>query len=187
MDGIRPALGGAGLIVFCFFASAVLRLSDDGFALAQGLGGAPIPASSEGAAGGADSAALLTALQEREKQLDAEEGRLADRRQSLSVAEAKLGEQLAAFDKAQKNLEKTLAMADQAAEKDIARMTAVYENMKPADAARIFEKMDVNFAAGLLARMRPDVAAKVLTGMKAENAYAVTLTIASRNHAVPTQ
>ena len=34
-------------------------------------------------------------------------------------------------------------------------MTTVYENMKPADAARIFETMDVNFAAGLLARMRP--------------------------------
>ena len=46
-------------------------------------------------------------------------------------------------------------------------MTTVYENMKPADAARIFETMDVTFAAGLLARMRPDVAAEVLTGMNA--------------------
>ena len=35
-------------------------------------------------------------------------------------------------------------MADQAAEKDIARMTTVYENMKPADAAKIFERMDVS-------------------------------------------
>ena len=103
------------------------------------------------------------------------------------MAEAKLAEQLAAFEKAQKNLEKTLAMADQAAESDIARMTTVYENMKPADAAQIFETMDVGFAAGLLARMRPDVAAQVLTGMKPETAYAVTLTIASRNAAVPTQ
>ena len=49
------------------------------------------------------------------------------------------------------------------------------------------KRTEVLFAAGLLARMRPDVAAKVLTGMNAENAYAVTLTIASRNHAVPTQ
>jgi flagellar motility protein MotE (MotC chaperone) len=185
MAGMRPALGGAGLIVFCFFASAALRLSDDGFALAQGIAGTA--AQDPDGAGGAGSPALLAALQERQKQLDAEEARLADRKQSLGVAEKKLDEQLAAFDKAQKNLEKTLAMADQAAEKDIARMTAVYENMKPADAARIFEKMDVNFAAGLLARMRPDVAAKVLTDMQAETAYAVTLTIASRNHAVPTE
>ena len=41
-------------------------------------------------------------------------------------------------------------MADKAAERDIARMTTVYENMKPAEAARIFERMDVKFAAGLL-------------------------------------
>ena len=47
--------------------------------------------------------------------------------------------------------------------------------------------MDVNFAAGLLSRMRPDIAAKVLTGMNADTAYAVTLTIASRNAAVPTK
>ena len=47
--------------------------------------------------------------------------------------------------------------------------------------------MDVAFAAGLLARMRPELAAEVLTGMSADAAYAVTLTIASRNAAVPTR
>ena len=57
--------------------------------------------------------------------------------------------------------------------------------MKPAEAAKIFEKMDVSFAAGLMSRMRPEVAADVLTGMAPEAAYAVTLTIASRNHGVP--
>ena len=99
------------------------------------------------------------------------------------MAEAKLAEQLAAFEKAQVNLEATLAMADQAAERDLARMTTVYENMKPEDAAKIFERMDVGFAAGLLARMRPEIAAEVLTGMNADAAYAVTVTIASRNAA----
>jgi flagellar motility protein MotE (MotC chaperone) len=185
-EPFRPALSGVGLIVLCFIASAALRLTGDGWALAQGIGEAAMGgASGEAAPNGND--ALLAAIRSREAQLDAEEKRLADRKQSLSVAEEKLNEQLAAFQKAQENLERTLALADKAAEKDIERMTTVYENMKPADAARIFETMEVNFAAGLLARMRPDVAAKVLTGMTAESAYAVTLTIASRNHAVPTE
>ena len=78
-------------------------------------------------------------------------------------------------------------MADKAAERDIERMTTVYENMKPAEAAKIFERMDVSFAAGLLARVRPEIAAQVLAAMNADSAYAVTLTIASRNHAVPTE
>jgi flagellar motility protein MotE (MotC chaperone) len=47
--------------------------------------------------------------------------------------------------------------------------------------------MDVNFAAGLIARMRPELAAAVLTDMEADAAYAVTLTIASRNAGVPTE
>lgn len=175
----RPALGGVGLIVLCFLGSAALRLTDGGWALAQGMGEPP--------ANSADPDALLTAIQAREAQLDAEEKRLADRQQTLRVAEAKLKEQLEAFEIAQQNLQRTLALADEAAERDLARMTTVYENMKPAEAARIFERMDVSFAAGLLARMRPDLAAEVLTGMNADAAYAVTLTIASRNAAVPKQ
>lgn len=177
------AIGGAGLIVVCFVASAVLRVGSDGWALAQGIGAmaedrasAPPPAEGD---------ALLSAIRDREAQLTAEEQRLADRRQTLNVAEAKLAEQLAAFEKAQKNFEATLALADEAAERDIARMTTVYENMKPSEAAKIFERMDVKFASGLLARMRPDLAAEVLTGMNADAAYALTLTIASRNAAVP--
>ena len=175
---------GIGLIVLCFFGSAALRLSDDNWALAQGIGEAT---AGEAASSPETGEALLAAIREREAQLAAEEQRLADRRQTLDVAEAKLAEQLAAFDRAQSNLERTLAMADQAAEKDIARMTTVYEAMKPTEAARIFEKMDVDFAAGLLARMQPEAAADVLTGMSPETAYAVTLTIASRNHGVPVE
>ena len=135
----------------------------------------------------ADTDAMLAAIREREAQLDAEVARLADRRQTLSVAEASSPSSSPPSRQAQKNLEATLAMADQAAEHDIARMTTVYENMKPDDAAKIFERMDVAFAAGLLARMRPELAAEVLTGMNADAAYAVTLTIASRNAAVPTE
>ena len=176
-----PVLSGVGIIVVCFFASAALRLSDSGWAMAEGVaaGGATAP--------GVPSEAMLAALQEREAELDAEEKRLADRRQTLGVAEKKLQEQLAAFETAQKNLERTLAMADGAAEKDIARMTTVYENMKPAEAAKIVERMDVKFAAGLVARMRPELAAQVLAGMNEDAAYAVTLTIASRNAGVPTR
>jgi flagellar motility protein MotE (MotC chaperone) len=176
-------LGGIGLIVLCFLGSAALRLTDDGWALAEGVG------ETAGGAGASprDGDALLAAVKEREAQLAAEERRLADRRQTLDVAERKLSEQLAAFEKAQANLEGTLAMADGAAEKDIARMTTVYEAMKPAEAARIFETMDVSVAAGLLGRMRPEAAASVLAGMAPESAYAVTLMITSRNHGVPVE
>ena len=188
----RRAIGGVGLIVLCFVGSAALRLAANGQAFAEELGAL----ADSGAGGGTASAtcpstedaeSLLSAIREREDELAQESRRLAERSQTLNVAEAKLAEQLAAFETARKNLEATLAVADKAAERDIERMTTVYENMKPAEAAKIFERMDVSFAAGLLARVRPEVAAQVLAAMNADSAYAVTLTIASRNHAVPTE
>jgi flagellar motility protein MotE (MotC chaperone) len=179
-----------GLIVLCFLGSAALRLTETGMAFAEEIGtlveGAPT-----GDAGGdpatADADTLLAAIRERSVQIAAEEARLADRAQTLAVAETRMAEQLAALEQARANLEATLAIADQASERDIDRMTLVYENMKPVDAAKIFERMDTAFAAGLLSRMRPELAAQVLAGMNADAAYAVTLTIASRNSRAPLQ
>jgi flagellar motility protein MotE (MotC chaperone) len=173
-------LGGVGLIVLCFVASAGLRLGDIGFALAQETGAerAAVPS--------AETDALLTAIREREAQLEREAARLAERQQTLNVAEARLAEQLAAVEEARGELEATLALADNAAERDIAQMTAVYERMKPEDAARIFARMELSFAAGLLVRMKPEVAALVLAGMEPDTAYAVTVMIASRHARVPT-
>lgn len=183
MGGARRAMGGVGLIVACFLASAGLRALDSGAAIAAEatarLGGAAPPAP------GAE--ALLAAIRDREAALAAAERKMAERQQTLNVAEAKLAEQLAAFEKAQKGLEGTLAMADKAAERDIDLMTAVYEAMKPADAARIFARMDVTFASGLLVRLDPKTAAAILTGMEPEAAYALTLTASSRNAGVPTK
>jgi flagellar motility protein MotE (MotC chaperone) len=187
------AVGGVSLVVACFLASAALRVVESAPAFAQSIGQfgeTVMPVSAEAPwrpAAGETSDSLLLAIRDREAQLDAKERSLADRAQALVVAEKKLQEQLTAFETARRNLEGTLAQADKAAERDIDRMTTVYENMKPADAAVIFEQMDVNFAAGLLARMRPEVTASVLAGMQPEAAYAVTLTIASRNSAVPTE
>lgn len=184
------AAGGVGLIVLCFLGSAALRLTESGMAFAEEIGtlvqGAP-EAAAEPVAAEADADALLAAIRERGAQIAAEEARLADRAQTMAVAEARLAEQLAALEKARADLEATLALADQASERDIGQMTAVYENMKPADAAKIFERMDVHFAAGLMSRMRPELAAQVLAGMNADSAYAVTLTIASRNSRAPVE
>jgi flagellar motility protein MotE (MotC chaperone) len=179
------ALGGVALIAICFLASAGLRLGGVGFALAQeALDG---PGAAEAGCMPAAPEELLAAIRAREAQLERDAERLAERRQTLNVAEAKLAEQLAAFEEARAGLEETLAIADGAAERDIARMTAVYEHMKPEDAARIFERMELSFASGLLVRMNPESAAQVLTGMEADRAYAITLMIASRNALAPTE
>ncbi len=70
-------------------------------------------------------------------------------------------------------------------EKDIQNLTAVYQAMKPKDAAALFETMSPDFAAGFLGRMPPDSAAAILSGMSAEAAYGVSVIVAGRNADVP--
>jgi flagellar motility protein MotE (MotC chaperone) len=82
-------------------------------------------------------------------------------------------------------LKKTLAIADGAAEKDLAKLTAVYEAMRPADAAALFQTMAPEFAAGFLGRMRPEIAAAVLAGMNPGKAYSISVLIAGRNATAP--
>jgi flagellar motility protein MotE (MotC chaperone) len=174
-------LGGVGLIVLCFLGSAGLRLGDLGAALAGETAAAePAPAPDAGDA-------LIATLRDREAELDRRAAELDERAQTLAVAEARLAEQLAAVEEARGRLEATLALADNAAERDIAQMTAVYEKMKPDQAAAIFAKMELSFAAGLLVRMKPEIAAEILAGMEPDTAYAVTLVVASRNASVPTE
>ena len=82
-------------------------------------------------------------------------------------------------------LSATLSVADGAAEKDLARLTAVYEAMKPKDASALFETMAPEFAAGFLGRMRPEAAALVMTGLSPKAAYGISVLLAGRNALVP--
>ena len=133
-----------------------------------------------------DITAVLNRLKERERQLDAREGVLADRAQALAVAEAEVKENLDALTRAEASLKSTMAMAETAAEDDLSRLTAVYENMKAKEAAALFETMDPQFAAGFLGRMRPEAAAAIMAGLKPETAYTISVVLAGRNANVPT-
>lgn len=124
---------------------------------------------------------LAAAFSEREARADARALALDERSAALALAEAALRGKLEELSQAEARLRRTITMADGAAEADVTRLTAVYESMKPKDAAMLFEAMDPGFAAGFLGRMRPETAAPVLAGMAAEKAYAVSVILAGRN------
>lgn len=129
--------------------------------------------------------ALALALRERDAAVSAREAALRDRLAALSLADAALTRRLTELEDAETRLRQTLAIADGAAEKDLQRLTAVYEAMKPAEASVLFEAMAPEFAAGFLGRMRPDVGAAILAGMKPETAYTISVLIAGRNALAP--
>ena len=129
--------------------------------------------------------ALAAALSGREAQVKASESALADRMAALALANDAINKRMAELQSAEDDLKRTLSIADGAAEKDLARLTAVYEAMRPADAAALFQTMAPEFAAGFLGRMHPEAAAAVLSGMKPEKAYSISVLIAGRNALAP--
>ncbi len=133
------------------------------------------------------SASLLNAFKDREARLAAREAQFADRMQALRVAEAELTEQLAALQRAEKALSDTIARADTASQSDLDRLTTVYENMAPKDAAALFEQMPPPFAAGFLGMMEATAAAKIMAGLSPETAYSFSVVLAGRNANVPRQ
>lgn len=133
----------------------------------------------------AEMTTLLDALREREARIAERESQMDIRRKALEVAQIEIDRRLDSLELAEERLSATLAHAETAAEDDLARLTSVYENMKPKDASALFGAMEPEFAAGFLARMRPDIAAKILSGLDPQSAYSISAILAGRNAQAP--
>lgn len=179
------------LLAAMLLLGASLRLvSAGGMALAQASRAEPPATSTSDPTtardpAGPDLAAMTVALVERERALEARLRDLDTRAAALAQAEAQITAQLVALQDAEAALAATLSLAERGAEDDLARMVAVFENMRPDDAARVFSEMDQVFAAGFIARLRPETAAALLAGLDPARAYALSALVAGRNAGAP--
>lgn len=130
---------------------------------------------------------VLAAFAERDSALAQREQALAERQDQIAAAEVELTNRLSELVAAEESLQLTLSLAERAAETDVGRLTTVYENMKPRDAAALFSTMAPDFAAGFIGRMNPESAAAILTGLEPDIAYAISVVLAGRNADVPTE
>ncbi|MBV7395425.1 MotE family protein [Mameliella sediminis] len=149
------------------------------------VGAAKDPARQPRIVAEADIEPLLKALDAREERIRKRESAIDVRMQALAVAEEEIERKMQALAVAEASLKETLALARTAAADDIEKLTTVYANMKPKQAAALFQEMDPEFAAGFLARMRPDAAAAIMAGMSPQSAYLVSVILAGRNADVP--
>jgi len=189
----RTGRGSVLFIATLLIASAVLRLGAGVDTAVAGNSPAapddavpsPAPQMQSGGQDRAEMSRLLTALQEREARLQEREQKVEARTKALSVAGEEIEQRLEALEAVEARLRDTLALADGAAEKDLAKLTTVYESMKPKDAAALFQTMEPDFAAGFLGRMRPESAAAIMAGLPPDVAYSISAILAGRNASVP--
>ncbi|WP_284163923.1 hypothetical protein [Frigidibacter sp. SD6-1] len=183
-----------GLLMIALFLglSGLIRIGDGvGHALAETSSHEAEQPAAEAAMTGAEctpdggASALLDALKLREARVREQELAQENEAQTLALARAEIEEKLAALTAAEEKLAATVQQADKAAEKDVAKLVAMYETMKPKDAAKLFSEMDPDFAAGFLAQMQPAAAAAVLAGIEPSKAYTISLMLAGRNATAP--
>ncbi len=177
----RGMLGG---IALCLAASGALRL---GFGVGTALALVPESADTPAEQCVAPPLAVAEALTEREARLSEREAALNERMAALALAEKAIKTRMDELAGAKESLMQVVAVADGAAEKDLSRLTTVYEAMKPADAARVFAAMSPEFAAGFLGRMRPEAAAAVLSAVDPKVAFELSALVAGRNAKAPTE
>ena len=125
---------------------------------------------------------LATEIRNRITALDLREADLANRASELKAYEKQITTRLDELEEANMNLTANIATHQTARNNDIAKLAAIYEGMKPAQASEIINEMDPEFAAGLLASMNSEQAAQIVASIDSKRAYMISVILANRTH-----
>ncbi len=132
---------------------------------------------------------VLRGLEEKKQKIDADRKRLEEKREALERIEEQIDEKLAQLEKLKKQIDEDLALLDRKkSEKEKQKealfeakmdsLVKMYAGMKPKEAARIVDKMDIEVARQIFSRMRETAAAKILEDVGSEKAAKISESIA---------
>ena len=126
---------------------------------------------------------ILQKLAERRKKLEEMERSMQMREDVLKASEDRIGKRVDEL----KTLEDKIGGATKAKEetkaKELADLVKMYESMKAKDAARVFDKLDIQLAADLGRQMNPKKLGDIVAKMSAEQAEKLTVELANRRSA----
>ncbi len=123
---------------------------------------------------------LLQSLSARREQLETRERDVEQRETLLLAAERRIDEKIAELGKLQNTIEGLIVKHDEQSEKQMLSLVKIYESMKPKDAARIFEELDMIVLLEVVERMKERKTAPILASMNPKRAKAITLELAQR-------
>ena len=124
--------------------------------------------------------AILERLQERRQELDTRARELDIRESLIKAAEKRMEGQLAEL----KETEARITVATQAKDDTQAArfkgLVTMYENMKPRDAAKIFDRLDSGVLLDVASKIEPRKMADILAQMSPDSAQRLTVELASQ-------
>ncbi len=140
----------------------------------------PDPAANPADGPTASEADVLERLSDRRKQLDERERDLDMREKLIAAAEKRVEERVTELKTIETRIEGMFGKRGEQEEAQLAGLVKMYETMKPASAAAIFDTLEQGVLIDVMARMKPAKAAPILAAMKPERAQEVTVELARR-------
>jgi flagellar motility protein MotE (MotC chaperone) len=140
----------------------------------------PAPPADSGQPQNKGEADVMRGLSERRGALDARENELLLREQLLAATQKQVDEKIAQLKEIQSKLDIMLAQRDDAQKAQLGALVKMYENMKPGDAAKIFEQLDKRILAEVAGGMKPAKVGAVLAAMDTAKAHELTALLANR-------
>jgi flagellar motility protein MotE (MotC chaperone) len=125
--------------------------------------------------------AILERLQERRQQLDARARELDIRESLIKAAEKRLEARLAEIKEVEGRIAIAIEKKDEAEAARMKGLVTMYENMKPRDAARIFDRLDIKVLLDVSTKLNPRRMSDILAQMSAETAERLTIEMANRS------
>lgn len=121
---------------------------------------------------------VLESLAARREELDRRGKALDTREQLLNAAEKRVEERIAELKEIEARINERLGAQDAENEARLAGVVSMYESMKPKDAARIFERLDMGVLIEVAKRMQPRKLSAVLAAMDPVSAQDLTVELA---------
>ena len=123
---------------------------------------------------------LLQQLAERRKALDAREQGIELREKTTRTAERRVEERIGELKSLKVQVEALLRQHDEQQERQLRALVKIYETMKPKEAARIFDDLEMAVLISVIERMKEAKTAPVMASMNPGKAKAVTVELAER-------
>ena len=123
---------------------------------------------------------VLQSLAKRRDALDARARDLELRENVLKATEKRIDGKIVELKALEEKIQQYLQQHDEQGEQQLKSLVKVYENMKPKDAARIFEQLDLDILLDVAERMREAKMAPILANMDPGKAKQITVELATR-------
>jgi flagellar motility protein MotE (MotC chaperone) len=124
--------------------------------------------------------ALLEALSNRRKELDAREKKADLRLTLLKAAEKRIDDKIRKLEKIRDEIELRTGQQKKLRDGKFKKLVSIYEGMKPKEAARIFSRLDGKVVLQVAERIAPRKMSAILAKMDADAAERLTIQLAAK-------